>query len=312
MNLVNPIQERVEETPDHICVCVCTYKRPQLLLRLLKGIEKQNSYGFFSFSAVVVDNDENRSAQSAVESFTKTSSLEVKYFLEPNQNISLARNKTVAEAEGKYLAFIDDDEFPEESWLFHLYATCLKYKAHAVLGPVEPYYESDPPEWVVKGRMCERDHFRTGTSISDPKYTRTGNVLLLKEICRERPGPFDPSRGRSGGEDHEFFAWMIERGLTIFWCNEAPVYESVPSERLKRGYFLKRGLLRGGLNAKGRGLISFDTMKSLVAISLYSAALPLLAVLGHHLLMKYLIKSSDHAGKLLGRCGFILMRERTF
>jgi len=250
MNGVHQTLEGAGKTLDHICVCVCTYKRPQLLLRLLKSIETQTTHGFFSFSAVVVDNDGNRSAQPAVESFRKTSSLEVKYFLEPNQNISLARNKTVAEAEGKYLAFIDDDEFPEESWLFHLYATCLKYKAHAVLGPVEPYYENKPPEWVVRGRLCERDHFRTGTPIRDPKYTRTGNVLVLKEICHEKPGPFDPSRGRSGGEDHEFFAWMIGKGRTIFWCNEAPVYESVPPERLKRGYFLKRGLLRGSLTGK--------------------------------------------------------------
>jgi hypothetical protein len=105
---------------------------------------------------------------------------------------------------------------------------------------------------------------------------------------------------------------MLKEGHSIFWCNEAPVYESVPPERMKRSYFLKRGLLRGSLTAKEGKAISLDTMKSIIAVGLYGAALPLLSVLGHHLLMKYLIKSCDHMGKLLGLCGIELMTERTF
>lgn len=306
------MQEGDDRTLDHICVCVCTYKRPQLLLRLLGTLERQIPQGLFTYSAVIVDNDGNRSAEPAVESFRGTSKLEVQYHLEPTRNISLARNKAVAMSAGKYLAFIDDDEFPEETWLHHLYATCLKYKADCVLGPVEPYYEEKPPDWVVKGRLCEREHFRTGTSIKDPGNTRTGNVLVVKDVCLEKPGPFDPGRGRSGGEDHEFFAWMLNRGRSIFWCNEAPVYENVPSERLKRTYFLKRGLLRGGLSGKTEKVISSGTIKSIVAVGLYTAALPLLALLGQHFFMRTLMKNCDHIGKLLGLCGIDLMRERTF
>lgn len=261
---------------------------------------------------VVVDNDKNGSARPAVESFRGRSSMDVRYFVEPEQNISLARNRAVAEATGKYLAFIDDDEFPEETWLHNLYATCIRCRADCVLGPVEPRFETVPPGWLVKGKLCERDHFETGTPIRSPHYTRTGNVLILRELCTRRKGPFDPGRGRSGGEDHEFFEWMLEEGHSVFWCNEAAVWESVPPERMKRSYFLNRALLRGSLHAKEGRVLSLDTAKSLVAVGLYGAALPFLSVIGQHLLMKYLVKSCDHLGKLLGLCGIELVTERTF
>ena len=37
----------------------------------------------------------------------------VKYCVEPRQNIALARNKALQNAEGDLIAFIDDDEFPD-------------------------------------------------------------------------------------------------------------------------------------------------------------------------------------------------------
>lgn len=302
----------MSETIDHICVCICTYRRPELLLRLLESLERQVTRGLFTYSAVVVDNDVNRSAEAVVEPFRSRSKVAVEYCVEPEQNISLARNRAVAMAKGKYLAFIDDDEFPEETWLHNLLATCIRTKGDFILGPVEPHYETVPPAWVVKGRLCEREHFATGTRIRRPELTRTGNVLLVREICVEKEGPFDPSRGRSGGEDYEFFKWMLERGRTVYWCNEAPVHESVPPERTTRSYFLKRGLLRGSVTAKRAKLISANTIKSLVAVCVYGTAMPFLALLGHHLLMKYLIKCCDHAGKLLGLCRIEPMKERTF
>lgn len=298
--------------PEHICVCVCTYRRPRLLLRLLRTLANQETGGLFTTSVVVVDNDSERSAEPVATSFSGDNGLTVRYFHEPVQNISLARNRAVRMAEGTYLAFIDDDEFPEKEWLRNLYETRLRWNADAVLGPVEPYYETKPPGWVVRGKLCERDRFRTGTRITTPDLTRTGNVLIRSEVCREREGPFDPGRGRTGGEDYDFFHWLLQRGGSIFWCDEAPVYESVPPDRLKRGYFLKRGLLRGSLSGRDGALISYGTMKSLVAVWLYAAALPLLALLGHHYLMTYLMKECDHLGKLLGLCGINLVRERTF
>jgi succinoglycan biosynthesis protein ExoM len=60
---------------DHITVCICTYKRPLLLAKLLTGLQNQTSEELFSYSVVVVDNDANETAKETVEQFRQTSPL---------------------------------------------------------------------------------------------------------------------------------------------------------------------------------------------------------------------------------------------
>ena len=56
-------------TTKHISVCICTYRRPQLLKRLLQTLEEQETDGLFTFSIVVADNDGQRSAEPLVSDF---------------------------------------------------------------------------------------------------------------------------------------------------------------------------------------------------------------------------------------------------
>src|SRR5262249_17311235 len=101
----------VQQIP-HISVCICTYKRTDLLPRLLVGLKDQETGGLFSYSVTVADNDGLRSAENVVNKFAAESAISVKYCVEPQQNISLARNTAVANSTGEFVAFIDDDEFP--------------------------------------------------------------------------------------------------------------------------------------------------------------------------------------------------------
>ena len=105
---------------------------------------------------------------------------------------------------------------------------------------------------------------------------------------------------------------MMNQGRRFVWCDEAPVREWVPRTRVQRVYFLKWALMRGYLESTDMPVMSYGILKSSVAVILYTTALPFLSLMGHHILMKYLIKDCDHLGKILGACGFTLFRERTF
>ena len=52
---------------DHISVCICTYKRPQMLSELLSKLQNQVTSNQFTYSAVIVDNDTNQSAREIVK-----------------------------------------------------------------------------------------------------------------------------------------------------------------------------------------------------------------------------------------------------
>ncbi len=292
--------------PKHISVCICTYKRPHLLKRLLSELRVQDTAGLFTYSIVIADNDELQSAEAVTLDFAAESHIEIRYCVEPRQNIALARNKAVENARGDFLAFIDDDEFPGKRWLLTLFKACNDYDADGVLGPVRPYFDKDPPKWVVKGKFYERPAYRTGLVI-DWRKGRTGNVLLRRRIFAPGGQAFRPSF--LTGEDQDFFRRMIEKGHSFIWCNEAVAYEVVPPIRWKRTFLLRRALLRGAVSVVHPAFGPRQIAKSVIAVPVYAAALPFALVLGHHRFMTLLVKLTDHLGKLLSLLGINPIRE---
>lgn len=289
---------------NKISVCICTYKRLNLLVRLVQGLQRQETNGLFTYSIVVVDNDFLRSAEKTVEELKSSSSIPILYCCEPEQNIALARNKAVANAAGDFIAFIDDDEVPSGSWLINLFKAREVFQVEGILGPVVPSYEANPPEWVVRGKFYERPSHGTG-QILHWTNTRTGNVLFKRDIFDREKNWFKREFG-SGGEDRDFFRRMIAQGFRFAWCAEAPVYETVPPERYKRSFMLRRALLRGQLPH----FKSLDLVTSLLAVPLYTVSLPFLLFGAHHLFMKCLIKDCDHIGRLFSFCGIRLIKEK--
>jgi len=291
----------------HISVCVCTYQRQDMLMRLLGNLERQSTNGKFSYSVVVADNDDSESARGVVETFRASASLLVSYCCEPRKNIALVRNKALQESKGEFVALIDDDEFPENDWLLRLLLCCEQYEASGVLGPVKPHFEDDPPEWVIRGRFCERPEYLTGTVIGW-ENSRTGNALFKRRILSDRGQAFREQFG-TGGEDKDFFMRMERAGETFVWCNDAVVHETVPQNRWTRRYMLRRSLLRGKnvLKLPGRGRL---IAKSFVALPIYLAVLPFSILFGQHVFMHYCIRFCDHAGRLLAAIGLNPVNSR--
>lgn len=297
---------------DHISVCICTYKRPQLLARLLNKLEYQRADGLFIFSVVIVDNDALESGRAAVLRSKAKSNYEINYDVEPERSISLARNRTIKNAKGNLIAFIDDDEFPDNVWLVNHYKTLVETKADGVLGPVKPHFDGKSPGWLEKSGLLTRPRLKTGDVIRNSLYTRTGNVLLRKRLFEEEGELFDPAYGRSGGGDTIFFERMMNKGKTFVWCNKACVYETVVPERQRAMYYIKRALSRGLVSARRTPVLSISTLKSLLAITIYTTALPICMVIGFHLFMKYLVKNCDHIGKILGYFGIKPVIDRPY
>jgi succinoglycan biosynthesis protein ExoM len=292
----------------HISVCICTYRRPALLMRLLKTLSCQDTKGLFTYSIVVCDNDENESGRGMVSDFARIFLIEITYCVEPRRSISFARNKTLEQAKGEFIAFIDDDEFPRPDWLYCLLKARRDYNAAGVFGPVRPHFDTQPPAWLIKGQFCQRPEHPTGF-VMPWTECRTGNVLIEKRII-EGIGTVFRSEFGAGASDIDLFRRLMEAGHTFIWCNEAVVYEVVSPNRWKRSFMIKRALLRGRislLHSEGRML---NILKALVAVPVYGLALPFLQLLGHHLFMKYLIKLCDHSGRLLALVGLNPVRER--
>ena len=296
----------MRDRAHHICVCVCTYNRPPLLKRLLKELGRQKTEDRFTYSIVVCDNDRARSGEQAVSEFSSVSNLAVKYCVEPTQSISLARNQTIKQASGDLIAFIDDDEFPDEYWLMNLFDTLNRYGVDGVLGPVKRYFDVPPPKWLLKSKFYERKVYPTGVPL-DREEGRTGNVLLKKKIFDGQDQPFDPEF--RGGGDKEFFRRKIASGYKFIWSAEAVVFEVVPPVRWKCSFMLKRALFRGALVPLHPNFGWPSALKSMIAVAVYLIVLPVTLLLGQHRFMTIAVKLCDHLGLLLALVGFTPLRQ---
>jgi succinoglycan biosynthesis protein ExoM len=290
----------------HISVCVCSYRRPRLLKRLLLKLNQQETGNLFTYSVVVADNDAERSGAPVVAKVGAVCKVPIRYCVEPRRSIALARNKAIENADGAYIALIDDDEFPEPTWLLNLYHNLCEYRVDGVLGIVRRHFEEIPPEWFRKSGIYDRKVNPTGTVVRW-KESRTGNALLKRGMFIFDPAPFRPEF--RAGEDQDFFRRKIDAGYKFIWSADAVVSETIPPARWKRSYILRKAMLQGATFALQPACTKSSIAKSVIAVPLYLLILPFTLLAGQHYFMRLMVKICDHAGKLLMLAGFDPIQE---
>ncbi len=300
---------------EHISVCVCTYKRPELLKRLFESLKGQRTENLFTYSVCVVDNDCRRSAEKITDDFKKNNGLKINYHVEPRQNVSLARNKAVEKSKGGFIAFIDDDEYAGEFWLLGLFRACKEFDCDGALGPIIPYFENNPPHWIREFSVFRTRPHKKGELLRW-NYTRTSNVLMKKEIFDDKSNYFNAvSFGNTAtenikvfsGEDVEFFNRAIEKGYQFRWSPEAPVYEMVPLKRQNLNWILKKALRDGKSYGKivvRKSLFVYKILFVFKALILTFAALALsifaFILFNKRLIAEYTAKILSNIGKIIG------------
>ena len=78
------------------------------------------------------------------------SALPVRRLFEPNPGLSNARNCALAKAKGELTLWTDDDVLVEPAWMASYIEASKRWPNAAFFGgPVEPWFEIEPPAWVV-------------------------------------------------------------------------------------------------------------------------------------------------------------------
>lgn len=279
-------------------VTICTYRR-DFVTRTLLSIEAAERPAEADIAIVVADNDATPSAEARVRDAASRMTLPVRYIHAPKGNISIARNAGLDASEADWLVFLDDDEEVDPDWLMALFARQRETGADAVFGCSRANYGADAPGWIIRG------DFHSQYPVSRAGVVETGhtcNALLRWGDVPWRNERFALERGRSGGEDTEFFFRLRRKGARYAIAETSVVREDVPPARLALGWLLRRRFRIGqsyAASAEGSGarvkLFALAAVKSSYS---YLRALPVLAWPERRAF--WLMRGTMHAGVCAG------------
>ncbi|WP_340266682.1 glycosyltransferase family 2 protein [Sphingobium mellinum] len=225
-----------------IWIAIPTFRRPDQLRHLLETLP--GMAGRHDVMVLVADNDPDRQDGSNV-----VRDLQAKAYPLPLTLLTVAEgglcnvrnaisDTALADPEMRFLAMIDDDEWPQPGWLDALLICQAQVGADVVAGPVDSCFVGRAPPWVKNAlvfRAEERPFGATGM------LWASNNLLVARRALDMIDQPwFDPRFNLSGGEDLDFLARLREAGAQFGWAPEARVSEWVPAERARLGWVLRR------------------------------------------------------------------------
>jgi succinoglycan biosynthesis protein ExoM len=291
-------------TPD-VSICIATFRRPCGLVRLLDSLSQQKLPEGLDVEIVVVDNDAAGDARSKALAVCDVAR-NARWYVEPHQNIALARNRAVSEARGRWIAFVDDDEVADEGWLAAYWKWVASDAGDGFFGPVLPRVDARTTSWLDVDMFFSRPRHPSGTPIGTAESS-TSNALIRRSLFADCC--FDPAWGRTGGSDIELFDRMLAAGARFLWCDDAIVRETIPAYRQRLGWLSQRAF-RGGVGftrlqrQRGRaGAVRRGLPRALLAVTGLALLLPLAAMKGRRAAARVWLRICTQAGHLWAFAG---------
>jgi hypothetical protein len=289
-----------------VILCIPTFCRPEGLQKLLTHVGKLTYKG--RLSVIVIENDAAlRAGAAVVARMAPAFAFPLACIVEPRRGQTYAYNRgfvTAARAlpRADHIAVLDDDEFPDRSWLTRMVTTASSLDADIVGGPVLPVFD-DPHHWLAKGGFYQPRRYASGRV--DMIYG-AGSMLAKRSVIEDYlDEPFSHAYAFTGGSDLEFFERCRRDGRSFAWADAALVFETTPRSRTTLSWLLRRNFRKGSERARidrqsstpmrhpalrwGRGL-------ALMALGAFS--LPFAALAGRAAIVAGLNRIARGAGRI--------------
>jgi len=211
----------VQERPI-FSIIVPTYSRPGPLRACLRSLVSLN-YPREHFEVIIVDDGGEAPLETLIASFSNR--LKVSLLRQQHSGPATARNTGAARAEGKFLAFIDDDCAPAPNWLWALAARFAKSPDCAIGGRTLNAIPSNP--YSTASQMLIDYLYAYYNLIPNKKahFFASNNLALPADRFRAIRG-FDTTFPLAAGEDREFCDRWLQHGYRLVYAPEALVYHA--------------------------------------------------------------------------------------
>jgi glycosyltransferase involved in cell wall biosynthesis len=234
-----------------ISVVICTFNRADTLAKALRTLADSTIPESLTWEILVVDNNSSDRTRKVVEEVADRFNGRCRYLFEPRSGKSYALNSGIREAQGRVIAFMDDDVVVERGWLINLTAVLCDDAGWAGVGGRTLPLETIPlPSWLAfDGRYALGGIlaalFDLGDSPLQLDRAPYGANMAFRREMFEKFGGFRLDLGPSPNpeiprpnEDTEFGRRLIAAGEKLRYEPSAVVYHPITKERIKKRYFL--------------------------------------------------------------------------
>lgn len=214
-----------------ISIVICTYNNAESLAITLQQIFSQEISRPEKFELIVIDNNSSPETSQVLSSF-KPNRFSYRYYVEPQQGVSHARNTGLEHARGQYILYTDDDADIPTYWLENYLSSITTTNADCVFGGISVIWDQSPPWWYDKDRyqgfFAALDYGDQELQIQTkhtPFFTKNA---CIKKSCLKEIGGFNTELGRkgnilAGGEDILAYYQLIEANKKIYYCPELSI-----------------------------------------------------------------------------------------
>lgn len=289
-----------------VTVAICTHNRAQDTGEAIESILTQ-SYAEEEIEIIVVDNRSTDHTAEVVNQLRDRHGSRIRYILENKLGLSVARNRAIQEARGKYILFLDDDALASMEWVQNIVEV---FESDPLIGcvggKIEPIWEVEEPDWIpeeYRSVFTILDYSSEVKEMPSPSIPYGANVAFRMRVFQEMK-PFREDLGRVGknllsSEESELIARVREK-YKVFYTPFAPVKHKIAKERTTKKWFLKRIFWQGVSDAvkrKDKGSIAI--LKNIIRMA-QAILSSILSIFHFKTFIRQVVKICYRNGSLVG------------
>ncbi|MCC5634269.1 hormogonium polysaccharide biosynthesis glycosyltransferase HpsE [Nostoc sp. CHAB 5844] len=232
-------------------VAIPTYNGAERLPELLERLRNQLHTENLTWEILVVDNNSTDNTAQVVQSYQANWQYPypLKYIFEAKQGAAYARKRAVAEASGKLIGFLDDDNYPLSNWVAEAYNFAQKYpKAGAYASQIHPDWEVVPSEEFQRRiapflAITERGDIPLLYEAKKKLLPPSAGLVVRRQAWLDAVPQKTILTGRTPGnmltsEDLEVLCYIQKVGWEIWYNPKMEISHKIPNSRLQKDYLI--------------------------------------------------------------------------
>ena len=222
-------------SPIKISVVIASRNRVHLLSSCLEAFSRQD-FNKDLFEIIVINDGSSDGTEAFLSQFKAATNLNFQFISHENKGVSYSRNVGIGLANGRYIAFTDDDCIVPHDWLSRIAALweAMGPSIAAIGGPLD----SQPGNSIISRYIHFLDEFNyipvlgkywiTHKHVSmlpanaPIAYARTSNAVFRAQ-CIKDAGGFNVTFKKPGGEDPELCYRILSLGFHFYFDKELVV-----------------------------------------------------------------------------------------